>query len=151
MKKYAAIYIIGIVMMCLLLSSCSDFDIKDHIPGMWDPYLDKRPPDYAPSKWVSEDPNIWFEVLAYDDYSEQENSLHGEIILDNKIIEVLPYFNRHGSRMVTFYYGGAEGGALLQGSCRFSPEKLVITVDKKNDKVFRGQYDTITFVREAAE
>jgi len=46
---------------------------------MWDPHQGERPTDYAPSKWTSEAPSIWFEVLAPNDDNSRAKSLNGEI------------------------------------------------------------------------
>lgn len=145
-KMYTASCVIGLVLMCLLLSACNGFDFRDYIPGMWDPHQGERPTDYAPSKWTSKIPEIWFEVLASDDNtSNAQQSLNGEIILDDKTIKIVVCFD--GGRSVFIYKADAEGGLLLNGTCKFNPGELIITVDKETDTLFNGEYETITFVR----
>lgn len=136
------------VLICLLLSSCNGFDFRDYIPGMWDPHQGERPTDYAPSKWTSETPNIWFKVLTSADDNSQE-SLNGGIVLDDKTIKITVSFD--GGKSVFIYNADSEGGLLLKGTCRFNPEKLIVTVDKETDAILNGQYDTITFVRKPTE
>lgn len=150
MKRHTAVCVIGIVLMCLLLSACNGFDFRDYIPGMWDPHQGKRPTDYAPSKWTSEAPNIWFEVLASDDdNSKIQKALYGEIILDDKTIKIIVSFD--GGKSVFIYNVDSEGGLLLKGTCKFNSEKLIVTIDKETDVIFNGQYDTITFVKKTTE
>lgn len=117
---------------------------------MWDPHQGERPTDYAPSKWSSEAPNIWFEVLATDDdNSKTQKSLNGEIILDDKTIKITISFD--GGKSVFIYNADSEGGLLLKGTCKFNSEKLIVTIDKKTNAILNGQYDTITFVRKPTE
>jgi len=145
-KRYTFTFVIGIVLMFLLLSVMNGFDFRDYIPGMWDPHQGERPTDYAPSKWASFTPNIWFEVLASDDdNSKLQASLNGEIVLDDEILKIKLSFD--GGKSVFIYNAGSEGGLLLKGTCKFNSEKLIVTIDKKSDVIFNGQYDTITFTR----
>lgn len=150
MKRHTTVCVIGMVLMCLLLSACNGFDFRDYIPGMWDPHQGERPTDYVLSKWSSETVNIWFEVLtADDDNSKTQKSLNGEIILDDKTIKIKVSFD--GGRSIFIYKADSEGGLLFKGTCKFDPEKLIVTIDKGTDTLFNGQYDTIIFVKNPME
>jgi hypothetical protein len=137
-------------LMCLLLSGCYGSDFRNYIPGAWDPHSGERPKDYAPSKWVSENPNIWFEVPAFEEgNSNTQTSLNGEIMLEDKTIKITVCFD--GGRSVFIYNADSEGGLLLTGLCTFDPEKLIVEIDKKDDVIFGGKYEEITFVKSASE
>jgi hypothetical protein len=150
MKRYITVCSICMFLMCLLLSGCYGSDFRNYIPGAWDPDSGKRPTDYGPSKWIYEDPNIWFEVPAPEEgSSNRQTALNGEIKLEDKIIKITVFFN--SGRTVFITKADTEDGLLLTGLCTFNSEKLVVEIDKKDDVIFGGQYDEITFVKAASE
>jgi hypothetical protein len=137
-------------LMCLLLSGCYGSDFRNYIPGTGDTHSGRRPTDYAPSKWISENPNIWFEVpTSEDDDSNTQAFLNGEIMLEDKTIRITVFFNR--GRSIFIYNEDSQGEQVLYGLCTFDPEKLIVEIDKKDDAIFGGQYKEITFVKAASE
>ncbi len=107
-------------------------------------YAGKRPYDYGKATWVCELPDAWFVVNTPEDDKDYIYP-QGEIATDNKNIKFTISFG-HGE---VASFADENDNVILLGTCRFSPEKLIITVDKESDKLFNGQYDTITFVRNA--
>ncbi len=106
-------------------------------------YGGKRPFDYGEAIWVSESPDAWFIVNSYEE-DERYYRPKGEIVVGNETIKFALSFDR----AVTVRFTDEKGNYMLVGTCKFGPDKLVITVDKEKDTLFNGQYDTITFVRE---
>lgn len=130
----------AIVMGCILLVliTCGGCVIAT------DFYAGKRPYDYGKATWVCESPDAWFVVNTQEDDKDYIYP-QGEIAIGNKIIKFTISFG-HGE---VASFTDEDDNVILQGTCKFSPEKLIITVDKESDKLFNGQYDTITFVRNA--
>lgn len=109
-------------------------------------YYGKRPYDYGEATWVCESPDAWFIVTSEDD----ENVVYpqGEINIGSETIKFTLSFGYGKDASFT----DENDDMILFGICKFSAEKLIITVDKEKDKLFNGKYDTITFVRnESAE
>lgn len=106
-------------------------------------YSGKRPYDYGKATWVCESPNAWFIVNTSE---EDENFIYpkGEIAIGNKTIKFTLSFG-HG-KVASFT--DENDDAILLGTCEFSSEKLIITVDKETDTLFNGEIDTLTFIRE---
>ncbi len=110
---------------------------KDFFIGNWDPYGDIKPSSFVPSKWISENPNIWFEVLSDDE-------IVGQTIYQGKNIDISVNFNRGRSMMI--YSNEIEGGPDFMGFCKFGEEELKVRIqDKDEDKIFQGKYDEIIF------
>lgn len=130
----------AIVMGCILLMliTCGGCVIAT------DFYAGKRPYDYGKATWVCESPDAWFVVNTCEDDKDYIYP-KGEIAIGNKIIKFTISFG-HGE---VASFTDENDNVILQGTCKFSPEKLIITVDKESDKLFNGQYDTITFVTNA--
>lgn len=108
-------------------------------------YSGKRPYDYGKATWVCESPDAWFIVNASED---DEDFIYpkGEITIGNKTIKFTLSFG-HGKAAA---FMDENDDVILLGTCKFSSEKLIITVDKETDTLLDGQYDTITFVRNAS-
>ena len=139
MKKRIIICTIGIIMLCLcyiLLSTCDPiFDIRACIPGIWNPFNGERPTDYVPSKWVSKDPYIWFEVLpSEDDATLPQKPLRGQIVLGDTIIEITAGFI--SGRSMYIDKANTSNGCIFEGICKFGPEKLIVRITKKTDLFF---------------
>lgn len=135
-KLKKGLIISSIVLILITLGGCTiatDF------------YSGKRPYDYGEATWVCESPNAWFIVNSVE---EDENFIYpkGEITIGNKTIKfTLSFGHGKGASFVD-----ENDDVILLGTCKFSPEKLIITVDKKTDTLFNGKYDTITFIRNAS-
>lgn len=135
-KLKKGLIISSIVLILITLGGCgiaTDF------------YSGKRPYDYGKATWVCESPSVWFIVNSFED---DENFIYpkGEVAIGNKTIKFTLSFG-HGKE-ASFVNENDE--VILLGTCKFSSEKLVITVDKKTDTLFNGRYDTITFIKNAS-
>ncbi|MBR2353481.1 MAG: hypothetical protein IKA76_03145 [Clostridia bacterium] len=108
-------------------------------------YCGKRPYDYGEAMWVCESPDAWFIVGPEDD--ERLIFPEGEITVGDKAIKFTLSFG-YG---VTAHFTDENDNVILRGTCKYSPEKLIITVDKESDMLFDGRYDTITFVKKALD
>ena len=109
-----------------------------------DVYTGKRPYDYGEATWVSESPDAWFIVASQED--EDVIYPKGAFTIGSETIRFTLSFG-HG---IVAEFTDENDDEILLGTCEFSPEKLIITVDKKTDTLFDGGYDTITFVRTAS-
>lgn len=129
------------IFLLLVLTSCV---LKQSIP-----YQGERPSDYPRSKWISESPVIWFEVLENSGYEKPE--LVGCAEIYGESIEIKVMFDAteciYISEVNNQQYG-VNDIKHLQGECEFTSMNCIVTVDKDSDTLFGGQYDTITFVRE---
>lgn len=120
----------------------------------------ERPFNYPPTKWISDTPDVSFRV-SDENYNERVGDtskyiLDGNLNLDGESIELDVYFNP-GSYAYFFdknnssHLGIGDDGKfdylLFKGDCKFGPEKLVVTIDKKTDKAFGGKFSKITFER----
>ena len=105
--------------------------------------------NFPETKWVSEDPDIWFIIE-----SGQEDEVYGEIcpgeIKINGEAKKITVSFRGFSTAVHFYELDSDGNAIdyLRGTCKFYSDKLVVKVTKKSDELYGGKYKTITFVKE---
>lgn len=132
MKKFLAL----ILIFPILLSCCF------YIPG-----AGKRPYDFDQTKWVSETPDIWFEI---DDDIDKEFWLdfYGEAKIGDEYVEIT----------VTFDYGygfyctkkGEEDNEefeYFRGFCTFDEDQLTVKIKKSEDNLYDGQYKEIVFVK----
>ena len=108
-------------------------------------YSGKRPYDYGEATWVCESPDAWFVVNTSE---VDENFIYpkGEIAIGDKTIKFTLSFGY--GKVASFT--NENDDLILLGTCKFSSEKLIITVDKETDKIFNGRYDTITFIKNAS-
>lgn len=128
----------GLIVICILLALLTSWG---GCVITTDFYAGKRPYDYGEAIWVSEAPDAWFAVApredAYSIYPE------GELSIDNKIIKFVISFGYSQNACFT----DENNNIILVGTCKYSPEKLVIIVDKKRSPCLNDQYESITFVR----
>ena len=96
----------------------------------------KRPYDYPPAKWVSEEPEIFFDGVY------KRHGLDGYLILEGQSIEINVFFNRGKGVSISI-----DDSIKLIGLCVFHPNKFTISVKKEDDNIFNGQYKKITFIR----
>ena len=132
MKK---VYIlISAIIICALLYGCQhDF-----------PYSGTRPYDYEDAIWVCEDPPAYFIV----DHSDKEYfEPKGKITLDGQELKFkFSFVNGTNIILINDLVPGEEYG--LYGNCDFSPDKLVIKINKKvKDTIFNHTRDELIFVR----
>lgn len=145
---------IGLILFSF--SSCENFDIRDYIPGNWDPYYGERPVDYPSAKWVSTDPDIWFEV---EEDSHVGERVYGRLTLEDTPVDISVRFNRQSRRVQIYvtspdFDTGYDGKQILVGTCDFGPDKMVMYVHEEDEETewledyFEGKYKKITFIRE---
>ena len=105
----------------------------------------KRPYDYPPAKWVSEEPKMWFEIGESDNnpYALLEE-INGYLVLDGQNIEIEVFFD-YGVGVFFSEKGYYE--PFTMGICKFFPDKLVVQIYKERDNFLNGLCDTITFIR----
>lgn len=122
MRKH--ILMVGAVIIVLLLVGC-------------DLYNGRRPYDYGPAKWSSEDPEIVF-------YTSPETGCHpeGTLWIGDVEVPVVVYFDSNG---VEFCKKDEDYHLVLRGICTFAPDKLVVEVT--GGKEFKDQYEEIVFKR----
>lgn len=136
------------VVIIFVLSGCED--VLRWIPNFgYHPYGGERPNDYPPAKWISETPDLWFEIPLFDDSSGRPERYEGQLTIDGQgevIYVAFGYIDQ-----IYIVKENDDEPYTLEGHCKFSPEKLVVTVDKEKDTLLHGQYDTLTFVRYLSE
>jgi len=112
------------------------------------PYQGERPFDYPPARWISQTPDLWFDVGDKSVYQDatKELLLEGQLTTENQRMDVLVSFGAVDEIYIKRKIDGAKP-CWFKGHCKFSPEKLVVTVEKDSDSLLNGQYDTITFIR----
>jgi hypothetical protein len=127
----------------IILSSC-------------DVYGGRRPADYKETKWVSVDPNIYFEV-SEENYTITNDITYGKIITNETTTEVRVHFNM--GRRVDFRYLPGEkeivsshkDGLVFSGECKFGKDKLVVDILSNDAGLLPDDVMQITFVREPLE
>lgn len=94
--------------------------------------------------WVSEEPDIMFEVS--DEYVEKYGgNCKGVMTVNGEEVVIRPTFGYGG--YVDF--GARSGSAIyISGNAEYSKDKMVFTVEE--DNVFGGKYTTITFIKQPA-
>jgi hypothetical protein len=125
----------------VILSSCGvDF------------YSGKRPSDFPNTRWVSIDPDMFFEVNMK--YAELTGSkTYGEINIDGVITEIAVSFDYGtgvGFRDISYYEGkGINSYAwLFWGRGKFSKDKLVVTITDNSRGFLDDSITEIIFIRE---
>jgi hypothetical protein len=128
------------------------------LPAGCDPFHGRRPIDYPNTRWVAENPELFFEV------GTDNNVTYAQIITDDEEIELLCNFGISGA-LIFFYplsalmppteahpYGIIRGADMLfSGLCKFGKSKLIVTINN-NDKGFLDDSITeIVFIREDIE
>jgi len=139
-----------IISLLIIFSGCN----------MYNFHHGKRPIDFPDTKWVSDDPDVWFEVDGSTDSSE----LYGKMLENGEYIDIVVSWDSGGA--ISIYRADIKEGIeygeyynwLLYGSCKFTPERLIVETYKKNkhannykDLIFNYQYDEITFIKENIE
>lgn len=151
MKRKFILIISGSIAACicvavLFIGLFTDIDLRDYIPGSWDAHSGERPTDYLPSKWVSYDPDIWFEVMTQDDQDHRTGT--GKMVLGDQIIDIEICFDM-GVYMWIFDLGVEEDRRLAAGRCKFGADQFVVTItDIYNTDIWSDDCKQITFIRE---
>lgn len=110
------------------------------------PHQGERPFDYPPARWISENPNIWFDVVSHDGNPSRRSEPKGKVELTGRSVEIIVGFDIT-NRIFVRENINASNPQGFNGTCKFNPEKLIVTVNKEKDTLFHGEYDTITFIR----
>ena len=132
MKKILSMVLI----FALLLNSCM------YVPNGEYPF------DYPAAMWVSEEPDIWFEVTDTTGRSDAK----GELTIGDEVYEIVMSFSYSYSVVVINGYDSVYSDKrnwLFRGRCKFGAEKLIVKIDKdeKFPDIFNGEVDEITFIR----
>lgn len=125
------LHYLGALLLCFVfLCGCVDF------------YAGQRPMDNTNERWVSEDPEMYFQWV--------ENIGHrGEITIDGNITKVDVLFDYgNGVHVDCSNDSLAPNDRLFRGECKFGKEKLIITVISDDANLFNGDFPTITFIRQ---
>ena len=127
----------------LSLYGCADFNSG------------RRPIDQENTRWVSTDPDIFFEV------NEKHRNLtgtstYGEINIDGVITEIFVIFD-FGTN-ITFYPISAFNGEFINGDewlfigrCRFHNDRLAVNIFNNSRGFLDDSINTIVFYREEIE
>ena len=110
-----------------------------------DMHSGKRPYDYPPAKWVSEKPEMWFNIGKSDNsaYTPREK-IYGFLVLDGQTIEIEVFFDKGDG---VYFNEINDFDTFTKGRCTFRSEKLVVKIDKERDNFLKGLCETITFIR----
>ena len=122
--------LLAIIVMFLIVvsSSCVDFNSG------------KRPNDYDNTKWVSTQPDIWFEV--------HNRKCTGEATINDKVTKIYVSFD-YGNTVEIYPMGkNSLDEVLMIGRCKFSKEKLVVFVSKNEKGLADESVTEITFMKE---
>ena len=134
LKKKALIYLI---ICCCVLQGCVDFNAG------------KRPAEYINTKWISDNPNVYFEVR--EEFMELYKTItYGEIFYNGNSIDVYVGFDMGKGvaiRELSNCYD-LSIPPLLRGLCEFGEDKFIVEVIEKDEKWFDEDLKEITFIRE---
>lgn len=147
MRKYIH-YVVVVFSFLFFLSSCT-FDIRNFIPGNWNPYKGDRPSDQVPSRWVAQEINCWFDVISVTIDGEVETAIQGEIEYNSVIVPITVRFDP--GRNIFVYDASGEKGLLFRGPCTFGEDQFVVDVNKESDSLFDGHIQMITFIKDVLE
>ena len=120
-----------------------------------DPFTGQRPLDYPNTRWVAENPDMYFEV------GDERNVTYCQITIDGEPSEIICSFHISG-KQVNFYdlsarilpteehpYEGLIGNKVLfTGLCEFSPKKLIVRILDNEKGFLDDSIEEIVFIRE---
>ncbi len=69
--------------------------------------------------------------------------MNGQLTLPERTIPLIVSFDYTDK----IYFATEKNTGGLDGSCKFNPDKLIVTVDKESDTLLSGKYETLVFVR----
>lgn len=125
-----------VLIFALLLNSCMN------IPNGEYPF------DYPAAMWVSEEPDIWFEVTD----TTGRRDAKGELTIGDEVYEICVLFGYSNDMTVLNGYNADptdNNNWLFCAKCKFGAEKLIVKIkkDEKFPDIFNGEVDEITFIR----
>jgi len=136
--KRITIFIITALIITTILSSCGvDF------------YTGKRPIDYPNTRWVSQNPDIYFEV------GKSGEITHAQITINGNIIELLCFFYI-AEPIIAFHVISTSNltedlnsdTSLFTGKCNFNKDKLVVKIYNNSKGFLDDSIKEIIFLRE---
>jgi len=111
------------------------------------PYSSKnRPSDFPNTKWVSDNPNIYFTV-------DEDGQCIGVVNTGTEVFDIYVGFVT-GPHIGIYYIDKNNLSDLttdkyISSSCKYYKDKLVVTdINPKYDTIFNGKYKEITFYRQ---
>ena len=140
-KKIAVLILISII---VLTFSCCDTNVLNKIlPGNYDASYGKRPDYFPNTKWVSEEPNIWFKVN--DKENSGNNEIKGEILFEDEVFNFEAYFDMGIGFNIIVEAKDNQHNMTITGSCKFYSDRLIVEIE--DDPLFNGKYNTISFYK----
>lgn len=133
----SAVLIIAVV--CLIFHNRNLIDL---IPGNHNLNKGKYPSDQIGTTWVCENPDIHFDVIEVPGESPK---LTGSINHNGNTINIHVIFNP--GRSIFIYDDSSDNGKILTGVCNFESDRFVVEIEKENDQIFDGKYDSLTFYK----
>ena len=108
--------------------------------------LENGPYDSPCSEWRSEDPDMSFTVGQEAGLNKK---IYGSVIIEGQEYGISIGFSwgGHATIILRDEDGNIVVGKYLEGQCKYSKEKMVLKVDKKNDKIFNYKYSKIVFTK----
>ncbi len=117
------------------------------------PYASQTPTAYEDTCWMSDNPHIWFENPS----DRQGKYLYGKAMTSDGEIDIAVAFDWFEPIIYIYTLKTDEakseddetgiespiGECMLSGTCEYSPEKCVVTVDY--DQWYGEEYKTIVF------
>jgi len=143
-KKLSALLLVSII--AFSFSSCDTNFLNKILPGNYDASFGKRPDYFPNTKWVSEEPNIWFEVIEeVNDIGESNNVIKGEIYFEDEKLNFEAYFDMGIGFNIIVEAEDYEYNKTIKGLCSFYSDKLIVEIEE--DFVFNNKYEQITFYK----
>ena len=118
----------------------------------------RRPIDFPNTRWVSQEPDMFFEVHNRGSVS------YAQIIVNEEIIELMVDFAESGSSVLVRDLSGFDPDTgrmfpglstadvtIFIGLCRFSPDRVVITITQNPIGFLDDSIEKIIFYREDIE
>ncbi len=122
------------------------------------PYADEIPMAYPDTRWVSEEPDIWFE----NPEDRTDKYLYGKAMTPDGEVEIAVDFATFDPEIYvwdirTSMYAEEDdeepatylGFCMLSGTCVYSSDECIVRLE--TDNWFGGEYETIVFKRESIE
>ncbi len=115
-----------------------------------------NPSAYPPARWEAQTPAIWFDIVPHEDYTANGGYYKGQAMTENGEIPIEVKFGAFAyatEDQIEIWARDPISKALcfLEGSCKFYPDRVVVSVDRETDTLFGGTYETIIFYRQMNE
>ena len=111
-------------------------------------YNGERPIDYRYTRWISETPYVWFDVTDVNLMSElgKDYDAEGVWVKENgETVAIAVLFDYVDGVAIRTLNGD---GRVFFGKCVFGEECMTVTPNtRREDTLFEGKYETITFVK----